>query len=294
MNPQVASNKVAAIWLVINLAVCLITQMTEQHHSAVIPIAAYAFVGIEIVSAAPIEVKQPQKNLPTPSNYIAPVAGLIYLLLLLMMSFDVYWQDPSLPPFYGITLIDRQNTLQRGDPGYSVESRSNFSPVLVLVVQHAEIEGLAGFLTATLIFLAYNTAIVALYVASRTLHGITRDINFNSSFLIKRWIAYLSITTNSHRVPSVALFVSAVVFGSWLPLLHFVRAHPSISDVSSIYPILYPSILLVLQVTADPQYHWNLRVRVCLGESMPSLHQLPEMVSYFLAFHYLRHQSDMG
>lgn len=211
--------------------ICVPVPLITHQYSAVIPIAAYAFVGVEIISAAAIEVRTPKNNLPTPANYIAPVTGLIYMLLLLMFCFNVHWQDPGLPPFYGIAAIDRQNTLQRKDPEYVPISSSTVHPIMVLAVQHAGIETLDDFLMAALIVTAYNTAIVALYVASRTLHGITRDMDFNSEFLVKRWIAYLGVT-NCQHVPSVAVLASAATFGSWLPALHFAQARHSISDVS--------------------------------------------------------------
>ena len=59
-------------------------------------------------------------------------------------------------------------------------------PVVVLAAENAGMKKLAGFLMAAHILVACNTAIVALYIASRTLHGITRDMDFNTRFRIKR------------------------------------------------------------------------------------------------------------
>ena len=199
--------------------------------SAVIPIAAYAFVGIEIVSAAAIEVQRPQINLPAAANWIAPVTSLLYLLLLLTFCFNVHWRDPNLPPFYGIASKESQNVLQRKDPDYASTPGPTIKSVLVIAAEKAGMPNLGGFLMAALIFAAYNTALIALYVASRTIHGITRDMVSNSDYKIKNWIAYLGVT-NRQRVPSVAIVASAALFGSWLPALHFVRAYPTISDVS--------------------------------------------------------------
>ena len=203
-----------------------VTLADLSYSSVVIPIAAYAFVGIEIISAAAIEVKKPQINLPTPANYIAPVVGLIYIFLSLMFCLDVHWKDPGLPSFYGVTPLHRQRMYSNFVPASSPITHS----VMVLAVRHAGMKSLAGFLMGALIFAAYNTAIIALYVASRTLHGLTRGMDFKSEFMVKRWIAYLGVT-NGQRVPSIALVVSAVAFGSWLPALHFARARPSVVEV---------------------------------------------------------------
>ena len=194
-------------------------------------------MGIEIISAAAIEVKNPQKNLPTPANIIAPITGLLYILLLLLFCFGVHWRDPGLPPFYGIASGTQQSTLHRKDPEYNPGSNGQIRSIMVLAVERAGIKDLDGFLMGALILTAYNTALVDLYVASRTLHGITRGMDFNSRYCIKRWIAYCGVTTHRHRVPSVALIVSAAAFGSWLPALHFARAHLSVSDVCSPRPL---------------------------------------------------------
>ena len=92
-------------------------------------------------------------------------------------------------------------------------------------------KSLAGFLMAALIFAAYNTTIIALYLASRTLQGLKSGLDFKSEPKVKRWIAYLGVT-NGRRVPSVALVVSAVAFASCLPALHFARARPSEVEVN--------------------------------------------------------------
>ena len=148
-----------------------------------------------------------------------------------MFCLNIDWKDPGLPPFYGISSAHPQNALHRKDPDFVPASSPATHSVLVLAVEHAGMKNLAGFLMGALIFAAYNTAMIALYVASRTLHGLTRGMDFNSEFLIKRWIAYLGVTNRS-RVPSVALVVSAIAFASWLPALHFARARPTTGDVN--------------------------------------------------------------
>ena len=148
-----------------------------------------------------------------------------------MFCLNVQWEDPRLPPFYGISSTHPQQALQRKDPDFVPTSSPITHSVMVLAVQHAGMETLASFLEAALIFAAYNTAMIALYVASRTLHGLTRGMDFNSEFRVKRWIAYCGVT-NGKRVPSKALVVSAVAFGSWLPAVHFAKARPTIGDVN--------------------------------------------------------------
>ncbi|KAG7005608.1 hypothetical protein G7Y79_00018g044150 [Physcia stellaris] len=128
MDPQVVFSKGAAV-------------------CAVIPIAAYAFVGIEIVSAAAIEVQRPQMNLPAAANWIAPVTR------------------------------ESQNALQRKDPDYTPTSGPTIKSVLVIAVEKAGMPNFTGFLMAALIFTTYNTALVALL--KKHIHDL-KDVEYRT------------------------------------------------------------------------------------------------------------------
>ena len=192
--------------------------------SVVIPIAAFAFVGVEIVSAAAVEGRHP-RDLQIPANYITPFTTAVYLLLMLMFAFDAYWRGPDFPPFYENSTIYTRNT------PVADSNSSTVYPVIVVAVQNAHITGLPGFLVGSLVLAAFSAANTALYVASRSLYGITRDLEWHSANWAIRLLAYLG-TTNDNMVPHWALLLSAVAFGSWIPALHFARGHPRIEDVS--------------------------------------------------------------
>lgn len=203
-----------------------------------IPIAAYAFVGVEIVSAVAVEARHP-RDLHNAANYIAPFTTVIYLLLVLMFGFDVYWKNAKLPSFYEIRPTQNQNTRYRRDSAYTPSSTSNSSidyPVVVIAALHAGIERLPSFLVGASLFAAVSAANTALYVASRSLYGVTKDLEWNSDNLLERLMSHFGIT-NDNNVPHWAIVTSAVAFGSWIPALHFAKGHPNVEAVSSfIFP----------------------------------------------------------
>jgi amino acid transporter len=75
---------------------------------------------------------------------------------------------------------------------------------------------LAGFLNGCLIFSVLSSSNTALYIASRTLYGMTREIP-RTNFL-GRQLNNLSIVVPKTGVPAAALLVSAVSF-FWLPFV---------------------------------------------------------------------------
>ncbi|CAD6564934.1 MAG: hypothetical protein ASARMPREDX12_004509 [Alectoria sarmentosa] len=206
---------------------------------AVIPIAAYAFVGVEMVSAVAVEARHP-RDLHNAANYIAPFIAVIYILLVLMFGFDVPWTDPRLPPFYEIRPTQNQTTRYRRDSAYTPSSTSNSSidyPVVVIAALIARIERLPSFLVGASLFAAVSAANTALYVASRSLYGVTKDFEWNSDNVFERLMSHFGIT-NDNNVPHWAIVASAVAFGSWIPALHFAKGHPNVEELQEILSTL--------------------------------------------------------
>ncbi len=97
------------------------------------------------------------------------------------------------------------------------DSSAPSSSVLVIAVLHANIPTLPGFINGCLILAVLSAANTALYVSSRTLFGLTREIDPDDKYWW--WIAKLSTTTPNRKVPAAALFLSAACF-CWVPFLH--------------------------------------------------------------------------
>jgi len=73
-----------------------------------------------------------------------------------------------------------------------------------------------------LIMAVLSAANTALYVSSRTLFGLTREIDPEDKYWW--WIAKLSTTTPHRKVPAAALFLSTAAF-CWVPFLHLSKSY---------------------------------------------------------------------
>lgn len=165
-----------------------------------IPITAYAFCGVEIVAVTALEAAKPTTSLRwPPTRFIAPALLVVYLISVFMFYMNVSWKDSLL-----VSLPRRDSTP---------------SSVIMIVAMNAKIPRLPGFLNGCMIMALLSAANTSLYVASRTLYGLTRGMRIDGTWLNK-WLYKLG-TTNKRGVPAWALLASALMFGSWLPTLHF-------------------------------------------------------------------------
>jgi yeast amino acid transporter len=185
--------------------------------SFAIPIIAYGFLGVEIVAMTAYEARD-VKDLRRPSRVIAYVVFLSYFFCALGETLNVKWIDSDLPIEYGAS-----NKNGTGSVVLNARSRA----LVVLAAQHAGYKALPGFLTGCMIFSVLSAANTALYVASRVLFGMTREIrNPNWPY---SWLQYFG-TVRRSGAPGWALVFSALSF-FWLPFLQL-KAGYSIQDVS--------------------------------------------------------------
>lgn len=172
------------------------------------PIATYAYIGVEIVAVTAVEAKEPKKSLRLSARNIAWITGLFYFACVIIFYFNVYWKDPRLPGYH----------LRDG-----LASGSNSSTALIIIAaENAKVEALPSVLTTFLIIAVLSAANTALYVASRTLWGVACDFDSNlidSQNPLKRWFSKLS-TTTPRKVPGWALFASCLFI--WIPILQAV------------------------------------------------------------------------
>lgn len=116
-----------------------------------------------------------------------------------MLTLNVPWDDPQLP---GVSWL--------GSPTRKPhQTESGF----VLSAAYSKIPGLADLFTAILLFTAVASANTNLYVASRTLFGMTRGLDGTKL----KWLAFFG-RTNNYQVPVRAMFVSC--FFLWVPFLY--------------------------------------------------------------------------
>ncbi|KAI8961416.1 amino acid permease/ SLC12A domain-containing protein [Daldinia sp. FL1419] len=189
--------------------------------------ATFAYVGVEVPAAAALEARPTKASTQNgnqasnigetvrfSSKWISVFACIAYTLSGTFVSLCVDHTDLRLP---------RLDWLNSTRP--SNETQSAF----VLVAEDHSPKLAAAF-NVFLVFTALSCANTNLYVASRTLFGLTNQIDGGPD---EPW--YLNILawlgrTNSYRVPVRAMTVSAIAF-IWVPFLQL--RYPSQSDTES-------------------------------------------------------------
>ncbi|KAG9229027.1 amino acid permease-domain-containing protein [Amylocarpus encephaloides] len=173
-------------------------------YGAGLPIATYAFAGIEIVAVTALEAKKPSSVKWSARN--APwIVGLAYMLAVLGFYLNVSWEDPLLP-----------SISKRATGGITTGVS-----IFIIAVKNSSLPP------------AGSSANTALYVASRTLYCLAREAEGEPSGNgWKMFVNALGTTFLINKVPIVAVFVSVVVAG-WLPILHFATADQSFQEIIS-------------------------------------------------------------
>jgi len=198
------------------------------------PIVAYAYIGVEIVAVTALEAKKPHESLKHPARLIAYITAVLYFLSALGFYLNCKWTDPLLPSLPGridhgsLAIAPSTNTTGPG-------------AVAVIALHNANIPTLPGFINGCLIMAVLSASNTALYVASRTLFGLTKAVDPNDKYW--GWISILSTTTKTRRIPAPALFVSAIAF-CWVPFLHLNKTY-SDQDVCIHFPTI-STLLLIL------------------------------------------------
>lgn len=190
--------------------------------SFVIPIIAYGFLGLETLTVTVYEARD-LRSIRIPSQVIAYVILALYLFCAIGEFLNVEWRNLALPSKYiNPNIISKDAGRQNKQIGAGA--------IIVVAAFEAGHKKIAGVLNGCIIFSALSAANSSLYVASRVLYGMTRNIHPRSRFAIFRG---LGSVWNKTGVPIRALWVSFLAF-AWLPFLRL-RGGIAIEDVGS-YP----------------------------------------------------------
>jgi amino acid transporter len=185
----------------------------HNFNSAGIPIATYAYAGVEIVAVTALEAKD-SKAVRWPAYWVPPIIFITYAFGSLGFYLNVSWENPLLP------------SISKRATGGTTTGAS----ILIIAARKSAIPHLAGFLNVALILTVLSSANTALYVASRTLYGLTREFQVEQRAVFwKKWISELGTTHHANNVPIKAVLASFVLFG-WLPVLHIARPDQSVGN----------------------------------------------------------------
>ncbi|MCJ1469251.1 hypothetical protein MMC07_007884 [Pseudocyphellaria aurata] len=207
--------------------------VAHSHFTAIcvsIPLATFSYLGVELITMTAFEAQNPTE-LKYPAKNMAWTITVIYMLTTLVFVLNVGWNDPSLPKFYnqGLadltgdvispTVVTRTMHESRGNTAVALNAlRTHSAPVIAAI--RAQIGILPGIITACFIYSALSAANTALYVASRALFGLTRDIQIErGSGRIIRAIAKMATVESRTQSPWWALLCSVLVL-FWLPFVH--------------------------------------------------------------------------
>ncbi|KAI8629048.1 amino acid transporter [Xylariaceae sp. FL1651] len=181
------------------------------------PAIAYGFIGIESTVMAAYEAKPPNA-IRWSSRTIHGATLLMYIFATVAIALTVNWDNPALPaPFSGII---------RDPPGSSAPMSSSgagqSSSVVVIAIMERSQTG-AAIVNGALVFSVLSAANTSLYIASRTLYGLTYRIRGRSA--ISKLLKKLSTVWEVTGAPAAALFWSVALFYP-LPFLELVHDEP--------------------------------------------------------------------
>lgn len=159
------------------------------------------------------------RSIRTPTQVIAYVILLSYLFCAIGEFHNVEWTDSALSSKY----LNRKTF---SDDVGNQNTMVGAGAIIVVAAFNAGEKKMAGFLNGCIIFSALSAANSSLYMASRILYGMTRDIHPRSRFAIFRG---LGSVWNRTGVPVRALTLSFCGF-VWLPFLRL-KGGIAIEDV---------------------------------------------------------------
>lgn len=134
---------------------------------------------------------------------------------------NIEWFNKDLPKFYfqdHVDVVPGSSAL--GHIPWTFHNSSNSTAAPVIAALQAGIPILPGVLVGFIVYSGLSTANSALYVASRTLYGLTRDLDQLDSRRVVRFFAKLNTISPTTKIPVWALIVSTLAFSSWLPFVH--------------------------------------------------------------------------
>ncbi|KAI5840897.1 amino acid permease/ SLC12A domain-containing protein [Tricharina praecox] len=150
-------------------------------------LAAFGYIGIEIVAVTASEAKYPRDDLPRATKRIFWLTFSLYLAAIFSVSLAVPYTDGGLS-----NLFDPRN------------ATGDLSP-FVIAIKNAGITFLPGFVSAALIFANMSTANTSLFVASRTLYGMAVKLDHDTHPVLS-----VFRHTTKNGVPLAAIFASCI------------------------------------------------------------------------------------
>ncbi|KAK5993764.1 Lysine/arginine permease CAN1-like protein [Cladobotryum mycophilum] len=192
-----------------------------------ISLAAFAYVGVEIVAASALEARWPNQNARTPTDLsqrseqdllIGKTVkfSAVYMPIIFTVAYVLSGVLAWVAAASSNTTATVDAAAAAAPPPLSGEGSS--TSVFVAIAQETTFPHLADVFNVFLVFTALSCANTNLYVASRSLFGLASRLDGGSRqsrpLRVLAWFG----RTNSHKVPIRAVVFSALAFW-WVPFL---------------------------------------------------------------------------
>ncbi|KAL5043018.1 hypothetical protein BDW71DRAFT_216574 [Aspergillus fruticulosus] len=200
-------------------------------------IAAFAYVGVDITAATALEARPDKRNssrntaadalkgrwpyisVRFVATWTSFLVWIIYFIAGFLMSLNVEWDNENLPRLSWLGSPSDKDDKFKTDSGFVISAVMSGIP------------GLADTFTAIIFLTAVFSANTNLYVASRTLFGLTRRIQDDGL----RFFAFFG-KTNNYQVPVRAMLLSLVFM--WVPFLYLSPHNSADTTISSLLEVL--------------------------------------------------------
>ncbi|GMM29821.1 Ssy1 protein [Martiniozyma asiatica (nom. inval.)] len=172
-------------------------------------VAAYAYIGTEIVIIAGSEASNPRRSIPSATKNIYWRIIIFYLVAIFIIGLNVYSGDPRLLRFYNSNVALTPEVIEQRAKvveiisgsqcigtalDYAGFSNGNQSP-WVIAIQSAGLCSFAGVINAFLLYFALTAGTSQLYASSRTLYFMAIQNKAPSIFTLctKKGVPYMSV-----------------------------------------------------------------------------------------------------
>lgn len=161
-------------------------------------------------------------QLKLPAKHIAYIITVIYLITIGGFVANIEWFNQNLPQFFSQPLVSLNdpNLPDLGHSPYYWPNYSGSTAAPVIAVLQAGLSVWPGLFTGFLVYSGLSSANTNLYVASRTLYGLTRDLSQTQGSWLVKLFAKLNTVSHTTHIPVWALIISCVAFSCWLPFVH--------------------------------------------------------------------------
>ena len=197
-----------------------------SRHSYGVPTIVLGFLGVESIAVAAFEARS-HKDIVYPALWVHWIIYAMYFFVTIGIVVSVWWKNLDLASIFGNTIHGRN--LNAVNATSSLPSNNTSSPT-ILAMESVN-SNLAGFVNACLIFSVISAGNSAVYYSSRTLWGLTYNLQGRSR--ISRWFKKLSPLMASSGTPIRTIFFTWLLF-FWIPWLQLVPSNARVSvDESS-------------------------------------------------------------